>query len=347
MGDRVESRPPFSFSRLDLLIRQGYTIIKGICGTPAATVTNDAAIRPPNCVRRIRGKRTPEMKKLSLTMIFIAMFGLPVFAHTSADLDFTCPICQTKFKAEVDISGTSFGQRLDLKPVGCIAAPTSIPVCPKCHFVLYKDDFSKEELEECRQVVDTAEYKRHSGRASYFLLGVIWEQFKKDAFSTGTVFLKASWQEESLSENLRDDLERCIKYYDIFLQDATERSDNRQTAQLLRGEALRRLGRFDEAKSHFNEIQGEAEFQNNRYSNIIKFQLSLCDLKDISPHDNDEANDYIKSRNPQNPRGALEAETGAYIWGGLLSGALLIFGGFVLAIALIIIIYRFWYKRIA
>lgn len=59
-----------------------------------------------------------------------------VNALTIHEADRTCPLCKTEFKAHLAGSGTQFGMRLDLKPLGAIAAPWPVAVCPKCHFVL-------------------------------------------------------------------------------------------------------------------------------------------------------------------------------------------------------------------
>ena len=58
-------------------------------------------------------------------MRFICGFGLWVLvvetiasADTKSVVDCTCPLCDTKFKATLAGSGTQFGQRLDLRPLG-------------------------------------------------------------------------------------------------------------------------------------------------------------------------------------------------------------------------------------
>ena len=86
-------------------------------------------------------------------------------AATEGEIDCTCPLCKTKFKAVVDFSGTSFGKRLDLKPIGAIRSPWRIPVCPKCQFVLFADKFSDDELKVLGEFVASEAYKE-IGRAS-------------------------------------------------------------------------------------------------------------------------------------------------------------------------------------
>ena len=65
----------------------------------------------------------------------------------------------TKFTALEDMSGTSFGKRLDLRAIGPTASPWSLPVCPKDHFVLLKQKFSPEELADLRRFVNSEPYQ--------------------------------------------------------------------------------------------------------------------------------------------------------------------------------------------
>jgi hypothetical protein len=57
------------------------------------------------------------------------------------------------------MSGTSFGKRLDLRAIGPTASPWSLPVCPKDHFVLFKQKFSPEELADLRSFVNSEPYQ--------------------------------------------------------------------------------------------------------------------------------------------------------------------------------------------
>ena len=77
----------------------------------------------------------------AMTTIML-MAGTQATAATIYEAEKTCPLCTTEFKAHLAGSGTQFGMRLDLKPLGAIAAPWPVAVCPKCHFVLLGDDLS-------------------------------------------------------------------------------------------------------------------------------------------------------------------------------------------------------------
>ena len=250
---------------------------------------------------------------LCLSMMLTASMAL---AHTSAPFERTCPLCDTTFTTILDMSGTQFGMRLDLKPVGPIAAPWKVPVCTKCGFVMFDDELSEEQLAKCKTIVDSPEYQKHRDRASYYQMGRLYEQLERDDLPTAHIFLKASWQEEDDADHLKETLELSLKHFEAYLKqgppkpseeedaaeeneateetDATEETTNEEeqedessaydTARLLKGELLRRLARFDDAKQHFEALLKDEPFQGNFLEELIRYQITLCDAKDAEPH---------------------------------------------------------------
>jgi hypothetical protein len=216
-------------------------------------------------------------------------------AHTSSVVERTCPLCEKAFTCQLDMSGTQFGMRLDLKPIGPIAAPWRIPVCPTCRFVVYADDISADELAICRRIVASPAYKEHADRASYFLLGLLYEGIGKSHDMLTFIFLKASWQEEENTERLQDDLQRSLTHFEAWLKQpaketgpvAGEQPDeptSRGTAALLKGELLRRLGRFEAAQTWFSNLQTQPRFQQTFLGQLVRFEITLCKQKDARPH---------------------------------------------------------------
>lgn len=102
------------------------------------------------------------MKRLFRFLSLIVMLYTTgvLYAHTSGMVEKTCPLCAEAFKCELNMSGTQFGMRPDLKPLGAIAAPRRIPVCPGCRFVLYDDEIPTEELAKCREIVQGDAYQK-------------------------------------------------------------------------------------------------------------------------------------------------------------------------------------------
>ena len=143
-------------------------------------------------------------------VILVAM-ALAMVTTTRASTIFmsdeTCTLCKTKFKAKLAGSGTQFGMRLDLKPLGAIEAPWPVAVCPKCHFVLFADKYKAAELAKLRLYVKTKEYQDWGKtRSSHFLMAKLLSELDRDDIDLAHVYLKASWQEESNKKYLEEDL---------------------------------------------------------------------------------------------------------------------------------------------
>ncbi|MGO9113832.1 MAG: hypothetical protein ACLP9L_31770 [Thermoguttaceae bacterium] len=237
-------------------------------------------------MRQMKMAFVPQPRRIMAPLVGLAGLGMAVLAVAS-DFDSvqkTCPLCKTTFSIWEQVSGTQFSMRSDLKPLGPIAAPGPIPVCPKCNFVLYSGDIPKEELDKCQRIVSGSTYKEHSKRASHYLLGILYEKLEKDDLTIGHIYLKASWQEETDPTQLNEDLKLSEKHFAAFLAKAGKHDGAWQTAQLIVGEIKRRLKDFDESKKHFDGLKKMAEFQRNQLEKIIDFQLRLIAKRDSEPH---------------------------------------------------------------
>ncbi|WP_373755463.1 hypothetical protein [Neisseria sp.] len=225
-------------------------------------------------------------------MKFIKMFTFSLFfgtslyaqAHTSMVKEFTCPIGGEKFEQGIDTSGTSFGMETDMRPIGMIAAPWRIPVCPGNKFVIFKDDFTSDELEKFKKVINSKEYQSIAEKhSSYFLWGRMMEMAgeNSDAEQMMWIFLQSSWQGGS-----KESLEKTLEYADKALaKNAFKEDEKRFNTQFLRGEMLRKLGRFDEAKQTFMQLQNNKIVQKHKtFKPLAKFQLELVEKKDTMSH---------------------------------------------------------------
>lgn len=252
------------------------------------------------------------MKYLVIIVLTVIAIAASAFSMATSALamtvfmsDETCPLCKTEFKAELAGSGTQHGMRLDLKPLGPIAAPWPVPVCPKCHFVLFSSELEKTDLAKLNKYVQSKEYQDWGKtRSSYFLMAKLLSQLGKEDISIAHVYLKASWQEEGSDKHLKEDLELSLKHFDAYLKKGPpqkEKEKNKETdededeasayytAQLLKGELLRRLGRFDEAKVYLQELQKLKRFTGTFLGDIVWYEITLCEQKDSKPHVMSEA----------------------------------------------------------
>lgn len=221
------------------------------------------------------------MKQL---LLFLALLS-PSAAYPQAviEREMACPVCGELFYAKLDVDSPAYDMRLDLKPVGEISEPWRLPECPRCGFVVYKAPLSRAETAACRAVVYSPEYKKALGRSSYYRAGLLYARLGKPPFPTANNFLKASWQEEADPARLREDQELALRYFSAALAAAGERDGDWEKAELLKGELLRRLGRFGEAADHFSGLLAMPEFKGNFLGDIAAYQLKLCARRDASP----------------------------------------------------------------
>jgi hypothetical protein len=208
-------------------------------------------------------------------------------AATEFEEDYVCLLCQTKFTAVLDGSGTTSGQRLDLKPLGSIRAPWRLPVCPKCRFVQYKEKekFTKEELTALKQYVNSADYKAIPlPESSHFLLGKTYEHLKTPPREIAHVYLMASWQVEHDAKRHRAYLEQSLEQFNAFLASNPPKDEPWKVASFLGGEILRQLQLFNEAQRVFQSLKTQEQFADQPYARLITYELELIRKQDSGRH---------------------------------------------------------------
>lgn len=210
-------------------------------------------------------------------------------AHTRAEVEVNCPLCHTHFKSTIALSGSIFGIRLDHKPVGPIYAPEPIPSCPQCHFILFNRQISAEELEQCRGVVHSEQYRQCYQRASYYRLGTLFERIGRDDLTMAHVFLQASWQEEGQPKVYHEDVTKSLYYLSRCVEGIPDTNDMWLECRMLQGELLRRIGQFEAAKSVWISLRDREIRQTVDNKRIIAYQLYLSQAKDDRAHTAAEA----------------------------------------------------------
>ena len=219
------------------------------------------------------------MKTQLLTLLLIVA-SASASAHTAQEMAFTCPIGGEKFTQTMDTSGTRIGMMTDTRPVGPIATPFSLAQCPSNKFVMFKKEFSPDELAKFERVVNSAEYQQIAAQSpSYFAWGRMMELAgeNQDAQQMMNIFLQASWQSES-----QESFSKTLEYADKVLANKAISSKDAINTQFLRGEMLRKLGRFDEAKRVFTALQKNPEVKQDKlFSQLATLQLSLVAKKSM------------------------------------------------------------------
>lgn len=225
---------------------------------------------------------------LFLSALSAVLDAAPARATTVSTVDFICPLCQTHFRQQMTTSSTSWGQRLDLLPVGNASYPWPMAKCPKCNLVLYKERFTRREIEGLRSFVFSDEYRALSPRSSPYLLARTRERLGAKDLELAHLFLSAAWASTEHSADWSASVTESVRHFDAFLRAAKQKDREWATAALVRGELLRRLARFPEAEAHFRDLKEKSAFLRANFADFLEQELQLIAARDSDPHNRGE-----------------------------------------------------------
>jgi hypothetical protein len=219
------------------------------------------------------------MKKL-ICVIFLAIFTMCVFASTVGEVEFTCPLCNTKFSSLVQFSYSIFGQNLDLRRWGAAIIPSPIPKCPNCNFVFNDGFFSEDEINILKSKFETNNiFEAESDMPNYYYLARECELLNKEINDIIYWFLSAVW--ENKDENKKIILiNATISYIDKL----NETDESYNTYQLVKLDLLRRSGQFEEALNLIEKIKQNNNIYKNFVIKIIDLQVELIEKQDRDEH---------------------------------------------------------------
>lgn len=226
------------------------------------------------------------MKRLALTLITTLALTAPAAALTFFEETVTCPIDGKTFTYQAMGSGTSFGQRLDLKPIGPTAAPPPLPVCPNDHFVVFDEKLDPTAIQKLKSFIKTGRYRKAIADAdsSYYLLALLLEARGEPAEVIGFAYLRASWQVEGDAAKTERYLTEALKWHERALTGGLPPEKAFQV-DLITGELERRLARFDAAAARFTRLAARPEASKAPFKGIVAYQQSLVTAKDRAPHE--------------------------------------------------------------
>ncbi|QIO33097.1 hypothetical protein [Bradyrhizobium sp. 1(2017)] len=244
----------------------------------------------------------------------LANGALTAQAMTRSTVEMTCPYDGVKFTFNAQNSGTSFGKQLDGMPVGAIESPWPLASCPTNGFVFVKAKYEDDELERLRPLILSAEFQAIRSEAPYYRASWIMERTGASHAEVSNLLLQATWEagRTELGERIRANTpgisakdardlvrhlmaegttgERYTRYASELLArlaadvvDTTRSAEARVADRLLAGEMLRRLGRFDEADSHFAALAGDLA-PDSQEATLAAFQRRLIAAKDRGLH---------------------------------------------------------------
>jgi uncharacterized protein (DUF2225 family) len=221
----------------------------------------------------------------------ILVVGSLTLADTTVKAKVKCAICEHEYEATFTASSFQSGQRLDLRPLPfrSIVSPPRVAVCPKCAFVEFREDskYPKDELKALREFVLSDDYKQLvKTETSYHRIAKMFERLKKPQSHIAYGYLQATWQvEHEDGKRPQAYLQACLDSHGKVISDEKEPAEQRQMARFLKGEMLRRLGKFEDAKTHFEALGKLDASKAEPYPELIPLELDLIGKKDKAPHE--------------------------------------------------------------
>jgi hypothetical protein len=170
------------------------------------------------------------------------------YATTLFHVERTCPIGGEKYQSTEIGSTSSFGMRLDTRPIGP-AAHLPWTECPN-GFVVFKDekDFSKAEIKKLTPVVASSEYQRMRKEHMIAYRAVyLRHRLGEKNTDLAWLILQAVWQaEDENMEKLRQDYLK--EAYNAFIAKVKARKNHDEewwTASILVAEIERQRHNFN------------------------------------------------------------------------------------------------------
>jgi hypothetical protein len=167
----------------------------------------------------------------------------------------TCPIGGASFTYTPSPPPASLGLRPDGKPYGSGAIPTPLPECPDNGLVLYKD-YSPEEVAKLTPLIESGDYQALRSQSQYYRAYWLMKQMGLGPERYLWALLQAAWE--------ADDRPQMRALYLTELADESAKAEPRPDDINWVGmegraiDALRELGRFDEASARLAKLPLDA-----------------------------------------------------------------------------------------
>ena len=195
------------------------------------------------------------MRTLVTAALLAGLAASPAAAQGPARQTMTCPIGGASFDYVVPVGAPTVGERPDGKPYGT-AAPNPLPECPKNGLVLYKD-YSPAEVAKLEPLIGSDAYQamRRDDTQYYRAYFLMKEMGVKPDLAL-LALLQAGWEAEGRPK-LR--ARYLAEFAEASAKIEPRPTDIRWIGMEARAvNALRELGRFDEAAARLDKIPTKA-----------------------------------------------------------------------------------------
>ena len=196
------------------------------------------------------------MRTLLLAATAAALLpGTPATAATPVTQAMTCPIGGKAFNFATSPAYTTWGERPDGKPYGSLEFPTPLPECPDNGLVLYKD-YEPEEVAKLEPLVAGEAYQALRGDVPYYRAYWLMKEMGVPAEASLLALQRAAWQADKQPE-------RRARYLAEFAEETAKLPAKPSDLNWIGMEgrainALRELGRFDEALARLGKLPASA-----------------------------------------------------------------------------------------
>lgn len=165
-----------------------------------------------------------------------------------------CPIDGTKFQIKKIKNHAQFATMLDGQGYGILISPEPVAKCPNDGFILYKNEFTEEELQALKQFTASQEYQLMSKHETdYWLAAKLQQKLSAAEEEILSSMQRSTWEAYNLL-----DYEKYRRYAGetiIFIDKMQKPSDENI---FLKGELCRRTGNFKEASKTFTLLKKNA-----------------------------------------------------------------------------------------
>jgi hypothetical protein len=257
---------------------------------------------------RRSARHSPAMKFLFLLLPALLLACIAC-AVNSLEQGFLCPICGTHWQQRIETSSRAKGMRLDLRQVGDVVDPPTLPQCTKCRFPLFSDRLTEQAKDPAKahafkhlgSFVRGADFQMLASKnPSYFALAQVQQILKAPHRHIALSYLRASWQVEDREAPRRRLLENAREHYIAALTETGTNDPQHGDLALLCGEIERRLGKWGDAEKRFRDLESSGILKGTPQADIPALQLRLIAQHDSAPHLLDGA-DVAQIRDAKNP----------------------------------------------
>lgn len=189
-----------------------------------------------------------------------------------------CPMGGERFRAFYLGTHSTYGRHLDWEPVSYMRFPIPIPVCPSNGFVIAKKDYSKEELERLKKVIESKTYRDIYAQkhATYYLYAKI-KELNEDKFDDyWWLYLNATWEADNCKNNVRYK-EYALEVIAAGKKRLAEMKDSEELFWVLKtvtADMYRRIGDFKSSQELIDKY-GEPSLKDNESNDFFKLAKKL------------------------------------------------------------------------